>query len=302
MGLFDGLFGGGKGAQVMQTNELQLSPEQQKLFDLAFPMATKAAKNPLKLPDGSSIAGFNADEIAGQDAARGAATGQVQNLVNQGAGTQQFLMDPALLSPDSNPFLRQQGQAVADDTIRGLTEQILPSLRQGSTVANGIFGSGGSREGIAQGLAVDRTTQNVSQSLADLYGGAYQNGLNTLGQAVNRNAQVAGTSLLPAEILSAVGGQQRGLEQAQLDESFNRQILEQQLPLLQAQDIFNLINGMPGQRGVSTVTGATPQTGGSGGSQIGGKLSGAIGGGLTGFSVGGPIGAGLGALAGLLAR
>jgi hypothetical protein len=62
--------------------------------------------------------------------------------------------------------------------------------------------------------------------------------------------------------MQMIGGQQQGMEQAQLDEMIQRFYTQQDLPLLQSQQLMALIQGMPGATGVSTVRGAQPQTSG----------------------------------------
>lgn len=281
-------------SKTTQTNEVKLSPEQQELFELAFPFAQQYAGNPAQLYQGQTIADFNATEVAGQQAAVGAATGAGQQLANAGSQASQFLLNPSILSPDSNPWLRQQGDAVADTLSRQLTESALPAIRSGTSVASGPYSGGSSREGIAQGLAIDRTSRSTGDALASLYGGAYQAGLSSMGDALRTNPLTQASQLFGSQVLGQVGGQQRGMEQAKLDEASRLFTLEQQLPFLQASDILSLMNALPGGKGVSTVAGAQPQTN---------PILSGLGGAATGASFGsmfGPIGTGVGAAGGLL--
>ena len=65
--------GGGSGQQTQQTTQVQLSPEQQQLLNMAMPFASQFSKNQPKLPAGSSVAPFTAPQVAGQTATLGAA-------------------------------------------------------------------------------------------------------------------------------------------------------------------------------------------------------------------------------------
>lgn len=69
-----------------------------------------------------------------------------------------------------NPYLDMMGGAVVQQAAQGLNNQVLPGIRSNAMMAGGI---GGSRQGIAEGNAIGQTMQGVSNSLAGLYGNAY---------------------------------------------------------------------------------------------------------------------------------
>jgi hypothetical protein len=115
--------------------------------------------------------------------------------------------------------------------------------------------------------------------------------------------------LAPATVVAGVGDQRRELAQAQSNQAVNNanndaalqaqmQWLQQQLPYLQAQQLYGLVNSIPGATGVSTATGAQPSVS---------PLQGALGGAATGASIGSiipgigtTVGGGLGGIFGLL--
>lgn len=279
-----------------QTNKIELSPEQKQLFGLAFPFAEQYASQPLESYGGQTVAGANSNITGAQDAALGA-VGGINGLAGQAAGTQGFLLNPALLSPDSNPYLKAQGDAITGTVTDNLLERVLPSLRSGATGASGMYSGGNTKSGIAEGLAVGKTNADISSALAGLYGDAYKLGLSTLGSAVERNPSVQAQQLMGATVQGAVGAQQQQQQQAELTDAYNRWMVDQQLPFVRAQDIMGMINGMPGASGTSTVTGqpggANPFMGGLGGAASGAAMGSAI---MPG--IGTAIGAGLGGLAG----
>lgn len=141
---------------------------------------------------------------------------QALNTAGQGMDALGFLTNPNILSPTSNPYLAAQGQAITNDVNRNLLENILPQIRSGA-VDTGSYG--GTRQGITEGQAITGTSQQLSDSLANLYGGAYQQGLGTMlgaaGQA-NQSAQGYGqlSQLLgqllgqPSQMVSSVGTEQ----------------------------------------------------------------------------------------------
>lgn len=71
----------------------------------------------------------------------------------------------------SNPYLGDQAAAITRRVTNNLNRNILPGVNQNAIAAGGM---GGSRQGIAQGLAVGETNQGLSDSLSTLYGNAYE--------------------------------------------------------------------------------------------------------------------------------
>lgn len=301
-------------ATVTQVNKTELTPNAQALADQGLSYAQAYAKNPLTLPDVNvtdpTVLGFNPLETQGQNQALDAANGWMTTLANQAASTNSFLMNPALLSPDSNPYLAAQGHAITQTATDNLTRNILPALRSGSVISGGFNSGGNTRFGVAQGQAVGNTNQDITNALANLYGGAYQNGLQTLQGAIAANPQVMQGLLAPATVTSGVGAQQRELAQAQSNQDVNNannhaalaaqlDWLRQQLPYLQAQQLYGLASGLPGgSSGVSSTTGAQPSVN---------PFTSALGGAATGASIGSiipgvgtTVGGGLGGIFGLL--
>lgn len=73
--------------------------------------------------------------------------------------------------PD-NPYLDQQAAAITGQMTRNLNENVMPGIRS-EALASGQYG--GSRQGIAEGLAASRMNQDLAPALTNLYGGAYEN-------------------------------------------------------------------------------------------------------------------------------
>lgn len=75
----------------------------------------------------------------------------------------------------TNPYLSQQADAITQQATQNLNTNILPGINSGAMAAGGF---GGSRQGIAQGLAIGQTNQGITNSLAGLYGNAYEGDQN----------------------------------------------------------------------------------------------------------------------------
>jgi hypothetical protein len=139
-------------AQTTQTNEVKLGPEQQAVFNAAMPFINQYASSPLPTLPTNTIAGFNPNEIAAQGIAINQA-GVGSALGQQAGAAQSMLLDPAMLSPDSNPYLKAHGDNIAQTMTQNLTESVLPTLRTGASMTSGPYAGGSTKSGIAEGLA-----------------------------------------------------------------------------------------------------------------------------------------------------
>jgi len=269
-----------------QTSTTKLGPEQQAVFNMALPYINQYASQPIQQFQGSGIVPFNPLETQAQGQYVNQAAPVAQSLATGAAGAQQQMLDPNfMLNP--NQYVQAAGGAVADTATKNLMENILPGIRSGATAAGGPYSGGSTREGVATGKAIGDTGRDISNSLADMYFKNYTTGLSGMGQAIERNPSVQAQQLFPADITAAVGAQQRSMEQAKLDEQVKSFYTGQELPLLQSQQLMQLIGAMPGSTTVGTATGSVPKTN---------PIMQALGLGLAGagYGMGGPIGGALG--------
>lgn len=82
----------------------------------------------------------------------------------------------------SNPYTQRTADAVTNNIGRNYAEQVMPGIRSGA-VQSGQYG--GSRQGIAEGLALSRMNQDIASATAPLYAQQHEN-------SQNRMASVAG--------------------------------------------------------------------------------------------------------------
>lgn len=287
--------GSKSGGTTTQTNSVELSPGQKEIEKLLIPQAKAAAATDYKAYDGPTVAGFNPNDVAAQQGTL-AAAGAMGNLAAGGNAAQSFLLNPDILNPTSNPFLKAQGDALSTQIGDNFSRVIMPNLRSADVQASGMYSGGNTKAGIAQGLAASDATKTIGSSLTDLYYKSYQSGLDAMGRAVQANPQTIAANLIAPTAIGAVGEQQRGMEQANLDAATSKYYFNQLAPMMKAQDLATLIGTMPGGKGVSTVTGAQPAS-----SPIKSALGGAASGAAIGSmipGIGTVIGAGLGGLAG----
>ena len=190
MGLFSTLFGEAGKTAPSTVSSIQ-SPFLQDLYRQAQAYSQTSPTSAL--------------EQQGQQAALGYA-GQLNPMLQSAQGAQQFLTDPSILSPESNPYLAQTAQAATSPIMQALMEQILPGIRGG---AIGAGGYGGSRQGIAEGIAGRGALQSIGDTTANIYSQAYGQGLNAMQGGLQTAPQTAALGLLPSQIMQQIGQEQR---------------------------------------------------------------------------------------------
>ena len=274
-----GLFGGNSKVQET-TTEAKPWREQAPYLKELFRDAAELKKTPL--------AGATAAE---RQAARGFqeyARGALPQYVQQVREANEYLLNPAILSPQSNPALGQYMDAVTQRIMQGLTESALPAVASGAAATGNI---GSSRQGIAEALATQRALQQVGLATSGLANQAYGQGLQAMLGAQQLAPMVAQLGTAPAEMLAQSGVYQRQLDN--LEYANERQRLA---------DYQALIGGSFG----GTTTAQTPyETGGvtgalGGASMAAGGLAAAK---LAGLAVSNPVGwgiIGIGALLGAM--
>lgn len=289
--------GGKSPPQQTQTNQVQLSPEQQQLFQLALPYAKSYAGQSLDTYGGQTIAGFNPTEQQAQQLYKTAATGAPADLAGQAAQSQQFMLSTDQLNPATNPYLSGMADQITGKITDQLTQKILPNIRGSGIDAGGMYAGGSTRQQMSERLAGVDAVDSMGQALNNLYSTNYAAGLGNIRGAIAQNPSVQAQQLFGADVLGAVGGQERALEQAQLDEALKQWTIQQQLPYMRASEIMSMIQGMPGATGVSTMQGAAPQKSAAMGA-LGGAASGAALGSMIMPGIGTAAGAVLGGLGG----
>lgn len=257
------------------------------------------------------------------------------NLLAARAG--QGALDPtnamrSMLSgrPD-NPYLDQQAAAITGQLTRNLNENVMPGIRS-EALASGQYG--GSRQGIAEGLAASRLNQDLAPALTNLYGTAFENAqqrkFGTASQlndqafqnAVgNANRQFAGNQFnasnnLANQQFNANLGLQNNAQQMQRNQANLGNRLQglnvlQGTNAMQDQNFANFMNALQMPQGynwqnLNNYSGIVNASAGQGGTQsqtmYKNPFAGALGGAAAGSMFGAPgalIGGGLGLLGGL---
>lgn len=206
----------------------------------ATDLITQAGGMPLQFFPGQTYAPQTESErmaIEQLQAGAGAYPGLLESYMGPGAEAwQQALGAPGaalgmgLQDVANNPALSAAADAIQARVNRNLQENIMPGL---TTQYMGTGGLGGTRQGVAEGLAAGRTSDVLSEQLANMYGNAwaqglgaetsrYLGGLDAASTAMGRLPGMVGLGLTeytqPAELLGQAGGLERAEEQRAIDE------------------------------------------------------------------------------------
>ncbi len=135
----------------------------------------------------------------------------------------------------ANPYVDQVADVVTRRINQNLKEQVLPALQSGA-VASGTLG--GSRQALAQGLAVRETNRELADRLAQLYAEEFNRQTGTSLETLRSMPTVFQSLIAPGMALAGVGEQQRELEQQRINEAVARWAFEQQLPYTKLAEYF----------------------------------------------------------------
>ena len=253
-------FGGGGGGSQQSTSstKVEYSPEEaaarNKVMNEALGIfdQTKAA-GPQAYP-GARPVGSSGATLTGQQMALDAANtikGGVQNAQN----ANNFGLHDALFA-SSNPYL----QDAMDAATRPLTESFgeaggpLAGIRSGS-VDNGSLG--GSRQGIAEGLASKALINKVGDIRSTMSSNAYAQGLQQMNDSIKNQGMLSILQQMPSQIFSGVGAQQEAQQQQGENFLAAQRDFQQNSQWAPLQNLANIIYG--GSNGTTSSVSSAPK-------------------------------------------
>jgi len=245
-------------------------------------IADTISKRPYEAYGGQTIAGFSPEQeqafrymqegVGMTDPLYQRATGVTSDV----AGYQPTSFLNANLSGYMNPFTQNvEDRAIdaANRSLRQATNRIGDQAR-----AAGAFG--GSRQGIAEGVAAAEAATGVGDLSARLRSDAFNQAATQFGADQARAAQAAqlrlgaanqlgslaglqqASRIQDASLLEQIGMQRQGMDQARLDDAYNRYLEQRNYPI----EMLNLRLGATSATpygGTSTTTSTAPRQGGN---------------------------------------
>lgn len=271
---------GGDSKQDSKTTTQVLTPEQQRLASLSAGFYDQFAGSNPTLPGRAGVAGFDPLQTAGQQQVLDSVGQAASTVGSANTGNQRFT-GGEFLDPDNESTRGAISAAVRPltDTYRDVT---LPGIAaDASTSGSGGISAnfGGSRHGIAEGLATRDLNNKVGDVSATISNQARQAGLDATLRAIGQAPQIAASSTIPGGITSTVGDIRQNQTQTEMSADQQASQFQQWLPLLKAQLLGQGAAGLPGgstQSTGTTETEANPFSMLIGGASAAGGLAGGL--------------------------
>lgn len=214
-----GLYGASKSGGGSSTVQNTVDPATQARYDDLYGRAKGIAGQPFVPYTGARVAGFNPDQLQGFDSARG----MFQDSMSY--NPRGLLSDMGTQPLDIQSFQNPYNTQVIDQSLADLdrARQIRLQSDQDRAIGAGAFG--GSRSALLEAEtnrnfadAAARTSSNLRQS-------GYNNSLNAAMQDRNFRGGIQsgllGDQYRNLGLLSGIGTQQQGLQQAGMDAGYN---------------------------------------------------------------------------------
>lgn len=250
----------GGGSQKTTTTQ-KLSGQQKELLQGVIPVAQSyispdGTVNASTYP-GSTVAPINANQVAGQNLALGAAMGPAASTASSTAQGLDFLTSGAALDPSSNPYLTGAINAAVRPITENYTNTVLGNIRSNATLA-GQYGY--NRQGLEENAAARDYMRQTGDTSAKIAEDAYNTGIDAMSRSLAFAPGVQQMQFAPALAVAGVGQQQQALEQQQIDAAVQQYYQQQFLPLSVAEEIASIAFGIPAGSVSSTTSGGGTST------------------------------------------
>lgn len=253
------------GSKGTSTTSSTYSPPAsvQANYDYLANQAKSVAATPFQQYQGEMVAGLTPTQEAGIQNVN-ASAGLAQPYYGAGAGYVQQAATP-FGQQQLNQYMSPYINSVANATMANLNETNAQQRQQllGNSISQGAFG--GDRSGIAQAELARQQNLASGQTMANLYQGGYGQALGQFNADQSRQLQAGSTlgqfgtgaqtaALQGAQAQLGAGAQQQAVQQAQ--DVANQQQFQaaQAYPFQTTQYLGNLLLGIGGQSGGTSLT------------------------------------------------
>ena len=205
---------------------------------------------------GQTQASFSPDQLAAQAGARDWALQGSPGIMNPAISAYQQGTNANMLDVANNPYVQNMAQQASVDAYGGLAPQFA-NIRQGAVQSGGY---GGSRQGIAEGIAISGAADAANRASAGIYSNAYGQGLQHQLGTLGQTESIINSGFQPYTALNQAGAQQTGREQALIEDARAQYEFNQNLPYTRLDQYNTGLSGAAGLMGtgVGSVTGPQP--------------------------------------------
>lgn len=174
-------------------------------------------------------------------------SGNVQGALNQGLSS--------ATNVQNNPFFRSAVEGALRPVVQNFTDAggALSQIRDGATAAGQY---GGTRQGIAEGLAMNRLGQTLSDTAAKMGSDAYDKGLDTMTKSLQVTPSAMMGSAMPISWESSVGATQDARAQTMENQAAQQRLWGLNSQWAPLQNYANMVYG--GGSSQSTTNSTSP--------------------------------------------
>ena len=173
--------------------------------------------DPLQAFQGPRVAGFTPDQLFALDQT-GPLADQLQDLGQLSLDTFRGFVNPA-----GNPFLEGAIQATRESANRDFSRNQAPALRNTAVAAGGI---GGTRQGIAEGLALSDLNRDLINTESQLRAQQFNTDQDRALNAILNSSAIGRALTAGSDLRLQRGGIRQAQEQAEIDAA--RQLFEEE--------------------------------------------------------------------------
>jgi hypothetical protein len=172
-----------------------------------------------RLKDNAMFQSFSGDRVADFTAPQNQAFGMTDSLVNT-LGSQANVANRGFMDfgggkyIDANPYLENAIAGVRETSLRDLTRNQLPAISN-TAVADG--GLGGSRQGIAQGLALSDMNRDLINTEAGMRKDQFNTDMSNSLQALINQGNILSGQTAGQNLLFGTGAMQQGQNQDEIN-------------------------------------------------------------------------------------
>ncbi len=239
---------------------------QQKYLKDLFSRAQGRSQEELGFYPSNTVAGRSAGAIEGQQAGLGMIRGDDTRGLGAADQYQGDVLGGKYMGLDSNPWLKQMGEAGASDISRHYMRSIAPQTAMGASGRGGSGAETARMRGAQQALGGE-----LGQYFSNLYGGHYESERGRMTAAAGMQPALSAARRSDVQMGSALGQGGEQYQQNLINEMIQRFEFgrdEEDIRLGKYSDIIQGSGAIPGQSSVSR---------GVGGAEIGGSIIGLLG-------------------------
>ncbi len=175
-----------------------------------------------------------------------------QNFLNNSIGASNYAAQGGLMSPTSNPYLKQYYQAAAQPMISEYEQATAPNIVKDAAQTGTVGGTGHTE---ATRNANETLSTGLGDLAANIYSPAYGQGLQAAEMAVGGAPNLASGAYIPSQMMQQSGAIGQNQTQNMLNTGYGNLNTQAMWPFTELQQLAGGLGAYPGQGGSKVTVG-----------------------------------------------